>query len=186
MSQRCDYPPEIQPAHLYALLTALQPGDAVPPQVYVADYANGVMPDWRIQSREDTDSGLVVLVALDYSNVYLADGATVTPVRQDGVAQLSLFGGQERRYPAVRILSSPRKTLRSQPVEFNGAGAWPAKLCDMVQQATHLPGARVLVAGADAAQASGEGEASEREERRRWRAKQPKRICGALANWGQG
>lgn len=123
--KRCDCPPVLEPHTVYDALKALQVDDSVPQQIYVSDYRDGEIPDWRIHYRQSRGAS-VLLIAFDHSNAY----------RQGGhpAEQLSLFG-DEVRYPAVRIISSVRKTLRSDVVEFSGLDAFPSRLCDMLQQA---------------------------------------------------
>ena len=140
--ERATHPAVTSRQEVYRLLAALAPGDVIPPEVYVADYADGSIPDWRIQSREAAN-GVVMLVAFDMSNTYAAGSL---PASQ-GTTQFSLFGDGHVCYPAVRILSSQAKTLRCHPVEFNGE--WPNTLCDMIQQATHIGGRRHRRSGGD-------------------------------------
>lgn len=123
--KRCDCPPTLEPRAVYQALKPLYLGDAVPPQIYVSDYNDGEIPDWRIRYRERQGAS-VLLIAFDHSNAYWPGGQPAT--------QLCLFD-DEVRYPAVRILSSPRKTLRSAVVEFSGLDGWPSQMCDMLQQA---------------------------------------------------
>lgn len=144
MALRRDYPPELRKSAVHAALRALQVSEAIPPNIYVADYADGVIPDWRIHSREDTEAGVVILVAFDLSNSYVAGSE---PATRDGLAQFSLFGDGHMCYPAVRILSSQAKTLRCHPIEFNDS--WPNTLCDMIQQATHIGGKRQKASDGD-------------------------------------
>src|SRR6185437_9058580 len=94
---RRDHPPELHPDSVYAGLAAVRIDDRIPPSIYVADYANGVIPDWRVHSREETH-GVVHLVVFDMSNVYAADSRP---------GQLSLFSDSHLCCPAVHILSSP-------------------------------------------------------------------------------
>ena len=125
MANRRDYPPLLEPQAVYETLKALHLGDAIPPQIYVSDYRDGVIPDWRIHYSVFRGVN-VLLVAFDMSNTYHPGGQ---PAQQMGLFDNDLC------YPAVRIISSPRKTLRSCVVEFSGLDAWPSMLCDMLQQA---------------------------------------------------
>lgn len=132
--QRSDYPPELEPGAVYHDLAALRPGDAVPAHIYVSDYSDGTIPDWRIHHREE-HYDLFLLIAFDMSNTY---------------GQLSLFDDADTvHYPAVRILSSQRKTLCSAVVEFSGIEPehWPNKLCDMLQQAKIAIKAMIIASG---------------------------------------
>lgn len=125
MANRGDHPPLLEPHAVYESLHTLRVGDAVPPQIYVSDYRDGTIPDWRIHYRARMGAS-VLLIALDTTNTYWPG--------DQPAAQMSLFD-EEVRYPAVRIISSPAKTLRSCVVEFSGLDAWPNMMCDMLQQA---------------------------------------------------
>lgn len=122
---RTDHPPLLERHAIYEALRALRIGEAIPPEVYVSDYRDGEIPDWRIHYRERMGAS-VLLIVLDMTNTYWPGGQPTE--------QMSLFD-EDVRYPAVRIISSPAKTLRSGVIEFSGLDAWPNMMCDMLQQA---------------------------------------------------
>lgn len=97
---------------MYAQLAALQVGDQVPAEVYVADYADGRRPTWMVEGREELGDCGVRLLLTDPANGDMFDR------------------------PAVIVLTFPAKTLRT-PVQLHGVTG-PAvisnKLCDMAQQ----------------------------------------------------
>lgn len=109
--KRIDYAPLLEPRAVYEALKRLYLGDAIPPEVYVSDWQDGKIPDWRIHYRE-TLGRSVLLVVFDMDNTYRPGGQPAT--------QMSLFDN-DVRYPAVRIIS--------------GLDAWPNMMCDMLQQA---------------------------------------------------
>ena|SRR5579859_2675289 len=100
------------PAAVYAALSRLQPGDAVPERVYVADYADGERPAWIVAERAALGCVGVRLVLHDTANSGTAGCA------------------------AVIVLSFPTKTLRT-PVQLSTRACIGESLCDMLQQGRH-------------------------------------------------
>lgn len=97
----------------YETLAALQPGQAVPAEIYIADYATGRRPRWTCAEREDLGAAGVRLLLVDPDCADMFDRA------------------------AVIVLTFPAKTLRT-PVQPHG-DLGPARLAshlnDMIQQA---------------------------------------------------
>lgn len=100
----------------WPLLRSLSPGDQVPPELYVLDYRDGDRPRWTVREVEDLVTGGRVLVVVDSDN-----GAE------------DLFGAADP--VALRIVTHPNKTLRTQPFPLSGQPA--PMLCDLDQQARH-------------------------------------------------
>jgi hypothetical protein len=100
-------------------LQGLAPGDLVPDALYVLDYRDGERPRWTVRSVEELDTGGRVLVLVDRDN-----GAD------------DLFGAREP--VALRVITHPGKTLRTQPFMY-GASAGNT-LCDLDQQGRHVAG----------------------------------------------
>jgi hypothetical protein len=98
-------------------LRRLAPGDAVPAELYVLDYRDGDRPRWTVHSVEELDTGGRVLVLVDMGN-----GAD------------ELFGAADPI--ALRVITHPTKTLRTQP--FPRSGNPPPMLCDLDQQGRHV------------------------------------------------
>ena len=98
-------------------LKDLQPGDLVPPALYVLDYRDGERPRWQVQAVEELDSGGRKLTLVDPDNG-----------KDDLFADL---------LPTVSlvVLTWPTKTLRTQPFLF---GTSFNTLCDLDQQARHV------------------------------------------------
>lgn len=96
-------------------LRSLQVGDAVPEDLYVLDYRDDTRPTWTVHAVEElADTGGRVMVLVDRLNSDDAD----------------LFGGG--LFPAVRVITHPNKTLRTQPYPLGGHPGYT--LCDMDQQ----------------------------------------------------
>lgn len=102
----------MQTANLYAALSPLQVGQAVPRAVYIADYADGSRPGWIVADRQQLGAGGVRLDLEDPGNGDLFERARVI------------------------VLAFPDKVLRTPPQPH---GLTPAtiggKLCDLAQQA---------------------------------------------------
>lgn len=98
----------------YQALAALQPGDAVPAWLYIADYATGRRPRWICTAREELGAAGVQLELTDLGNGDMFDRC------------------------AVVVLTFPAKTLRT-PVQPAGVVSGPAVLAssamDLIQQA---------------------------------------------------
>lgn len=97
---------------LYNLLVPLQPGDLVPSEVYVADYADGSRPAWTVAEREELGAGGVRLELEDSSNGDMFDCVRLI------------------------VLTFEAKTLRTppQPHGLSGQAVICSQLCDMLQQ----------------------------------------------------
>jgi hypothetical protein len=107
---------------MYAALKELQAGDKVPADIYIADYKDGEIPDWRVAERtipNAENKGLFVLYLEDMSNIGKTD----------------LFNPVGR--PVCKmVIATPRKILGSptyMPVEGREYG--PPMLHDLVQNA---------------------------------------------------
>lgn len=100
---------------LYAQLTTLAVGDTVPDSIYVADYANGDRPAWRVVGREALSADGVRLDLEDAHNHDMFDTCRVI------------------------VLAFPDKVLRTRPQPHNNGSPAQigAKLCDMEQQARY-------------------------------------------------
>lgn len=100
---------------LYTALADLQPGQAVPADIYVCDYADGTRPAWVVAAREALDAGGVRLDLEDPDNGDLFDRVRVV------------------------VLAFPAKVLRTPPQPHGGTGAATVggKLCDLAQQARY-------------------------------------------------
>lgn len=102
-------------AAIYAALAPLQPGDVVPPDVYIADYADGRRPAWSVAGRVALGADGVRLTLVDPGNGDLFDQA------------------------AVIVLAFPAKCLRT-PMQLHGAlgeAVVGGVLCDLTQQGRH-------------------------------------------------
>lgn len=97
---------------LYTALAALQPGQTVPADVYVCDYADGTRPAWTVAAREELGAGGVRLDLEDPANGDLFDRVRVV------------------------VLAFPAKVLRTppQPHGATGEATVGPKLCDLAQQ----------------------------------------------------
>jgi len=96
-------------ATMFNHLHALQPGQPAPSEVYILDYADGSVPAWIVESREDIGAGGVKLVLYDAFNANLFDRLR------------------------VMILTFPTKTIRT-PIYQD---AIPGTACDLLQQHKH-------------------------------------------------
>ena len=81
----------LDPDALYNALSRLPVGAAVPPEIYIADYASGERPVWTVVEREPLEDVGHKLVLKDSGNGDLFD------------------------QPTVVVLTFPRKTLRTPP-----------------------------------------------------------------------
>jgi hypothetical protein len=106
----------LDPDALYNALSRLPVGAAVPPEIYIADYASGERPVWTVVEREPLEDVGHKLVLKDSGNGDLFD------------------------QPTVVVLTFPRKTLRTPPqlAGMSGPPVVAGKLCDLLQQARYL------------------------------------------------
>lgn len=105
-------------SNAYRHLRSLAVGDVVPSELYVLDYRDGTRPEWTVHQVEELPSGARHLTLVDKENTDARD----------------LFGPCGV-VVALEVITSPRKTLRSQPHALGSA--WDT-LCDLEQQGRYV------------------------------------------------
>ncbi len=107
---------------MYSALIALEVGQKVPEDIYIADYKNGEIPSWQVVEKEQPspqNPGLYVLYVEDPGNA----------------GKVDLFNPNGRAICKM-VICTPRKILASPeylPVEGRKYG--PPQLLDLVQNA---------------------------------------------------
>lgn len=109
-------------SQMYAALISLEVGQPVPLDLYISDYRDGTVPNWRVVEKRppsESNPDLYVLVVED----------------RDNCGKVDLFNPAGRAARKM-VIATPRKILGSPPfLPVEGRDYGPPMLHDLVQNA---------------------------------------------------